>query len=157
MSSSTLSKQASTASDACVAALKQLLAESYQLFVKTHGYHWNVVGPQFVELHKLFEEQYNDLFEAVDEIAERVRALGAKAPPSFSAFTRITKLDEGQPDTPAKEMIANLLHDNEQVASTCRRGIAMAEEAEDAASADLFTERQAKHDKAAWMLRSLLE
>jgi starvation-inducible DNA-binding protein len=87
MSSSTLSKQASTASDACVAALKQLLAESYQLFVKTHGYHWNVVGPQFVELHKLFEEQYNDLFEAVDEIAERVRALGAKAPPSFSAFT----------------------------------------------------------------------
>lgn len=140
-----------------VESLRQILAETYLLLVKTHGYHWNVVGPQFVSLHTLFEGQYQDLFAAVDDIAERIRALGVKAPSGLAAFSELSHIEEGRGETPAEDMVAALQRDNEHLASECRHGVAAAEEADDPATADLLTGRLAVHEKAAWMLRSLLD
>src|SRR5258708_32592247 len=99
-----------------VAALTRLLADSYTLYLKTHGFHWNVVGPRFYELHKLFEEQYTELQGAVDTIAERIRALGAKAPGSYGEFGKLTSLREESGTPSAQEMISQLLADNRALA-----------------------------------------
>lgn len=143
--------------DACVESLRKVLAETYLLLVKTHGYHWNVVGPHFNSLHLMFEAQYTELFAAVDEIAERIRALCAKAPGSFSAFAALAEAEEGQPNSPAFEMVASLLKDHERLSGLCRIGITHAEDARDAATADLLTVRQGVHEKTAWMLRVYLQ
>lgn len=142
---------------AVVDALSVLLASSYTLYLKTHNYHWNVTGPMFTTLHTLFETNYTELAAAVDEIAERIRALGAFAPGSYSAFNQLSavKEDTGRPD--ANEMIRLLVADQEVIADSARRVIAAAEDAGDQASADLATRRLDVHEKTAWMLRSHLE
>lgn len=140
-----------------VDALSALLASSYILYLKTQNYHWNVTGPMFTTLHTMFETQYTELAMAVDEIAERIRALGAFAPGSFSAFTVLSSVKEetGRPD--AKKMIRTLVADQEKIAELARAVIEAAEAIRDQASADLATRRLDVHGKNAWMLRSHLE
>jgi starvation-inducible DNA-binding protein len=138
-------------------ALSALLASSYTLYLKTHNYHWNVTGPMFTTLHTLFETQYTELAIAVDQIAERIRAVGAFAPGSYSAFTRLSSVKEENGRPEAKEMIRILVSDQEVVAESARRVFVAAEAARDQASADLATKRLDVHEKNAWMLRSHLE
>ena len=136
--------------------LSRLLADSYSLYLKTHNYHWNVTGPQFNTLHTMFEEQYTELAAAVDEIAERIRALGIKAPGSYSVFGALTSIDEGSGDESAEEMIRQLVIGQETVARTAREAFPAAETANDEPTADLLTQRMQIHEKNAWMLRSML-
>ena len=138
------------------AGLSRLLADSYTLYLKTHNYHWNVTGPQFNTLHTMFEDQYTELAAAVDEIAERIRALGIKAPGSYSAFTELTSIEEGSGDEGADEMIRQLVIGQETVARTAREAFPAAEAASDEPTADLLTQRMQIHEKNAWMLRSML-
>lgn len=146
-----------TKSQPVVESLSKLLADTYTLYLKTHNYHWNVTGPMFTTLHTLFETQYTELALAVDEIAERIRALGAFAPGSYSAFAELSIVEEENGRPEAKKMIANLVGDHEAVASAARKVIEAAESTSDQASADLGTRRLDVHDKNAWMLRSHLE
>jgi starvation-inducible DNA-binding protein len=136
--------------------LSKLLADSYSLYLKTHNYHWNVTGPQFNTLHTMFEGQYTELAAAVDEIAERIRALGIKAPGSYSAFGKLTSIDEGSGEETAEEMIRQLVIGQEAVVRTAREAFPAAEAANDEPSADLLTQRMQIHEKNAWMLRSML-
>jgi starvation-inducible DNA-binding protein len=137
--------------------LSDLLADTYTLYLKTHNYHWNVTGPMFQTLHLMFETQYNELSLAVDLIAERIRALGAKAPGSYREFARLTSIteDEGEPN--ATDMIRDLLAGQEAVVRTARKLFPIADEANDEPTADLLTQRMQVHEKTAWMLRSLLD
>ncbi len=137
-------------------ALRKTLAESYVLFIKTHNYHWNVKGPQFVALHTLFEMQYNELFLAVDEIAERLRALGQNAPGTMAEFAALSQVKDGQA-TKASDMVADLRASHALVAQTARKGVKAAEGADDVGTADLLTTRSQVHEKAAWMLASILD
>ena len=136
--------------------LSKLLADSYSLYLKTHNYHWNVTGPQFNTLHTMFEGQYTELAIAVDEIAERIRALGIKAPGSYSAYSALTSIDEGSGEEGAEEMIRQLVIGQEAVARTAREVFPAAEKASDEPTADLLTQRMQIHEKNAWMLRSML-
>ena len=136
--------------------LSRLLADSYTLYLKTHNFHWNVTGPQFNTLHTMFEGQYTELAAAVDEIAERIRALGIKAPGSYSSFTDLTSIEEGIGEESAEEMIRQLVIGQETVARTAREAFPAAEVANDEPTADLLTQRMQIHEKNAWMLRSML-
>lgn len=136
--------------------LSNVLADTFILYLKTHNFHWNVTGPMFQTLHLMFEEQYNELWLAVDAIAERIRSLGFTAPGSYGEFTRLTYLQEEPAATNATEMIAELLRDHETAARTVRSTLAVARTAVDAPTEDLLTQRLAAHQKAAWMLRSML-
>lgn len=136
--------------------LNKLLADSYLLYLKTQNYHWNVTGKMFQPLHTMFEEQYTDLAEAVDEIAERIRALGEFAPGSFSSFAKVTSIKEENSIPTAEEMIHNLVSGNEAVVTTAREIVQLCEEAEDDVTIDLMVARMQKHEKNAWMLRSML-
>jgi len=138
-------------------ALKRLLADSYTLYLKTHNFHWNVTGPMFTTLHTLFETQYTELALAVDEIAERIRALGHLAPGSYSEFARLGAVKEAAGVPRATDMIAELAADCDTVVEAAKRVIAAAEKRGDQASADLATRRIDASEKAAWMLRSHLE
>jgi starvation-inducible DNA-binding protein len=140
-----------------VEALEGLLADSYTLYLKTHSYHWNVTGPMFTTLHTLFETQYSELALAVDEIAERIRALDAPAPGSYSQFIERAKVKEDTGVPSAEDMIRNLVADHESVAAAARGVARAAEAAEDDASVDLGVRRIEVHEKSAWMLRSHLE
>ncbi|MBB5518422.1 Dps family protein [Amphiplicatus metriothermophilus] len=147
---------ADNARRAVAAALNNVLADTYALYLKTHSYHWNVTGPQFHTLHVLFEEQYREMWAALDEIAERVRALGVYAPASGKAFSELTVIDSADKEPPAAEkMVENLLKDHETLIRRAREALATAEEASDPASEDLLTQRIQTHEKTAWMLRSL--
>lgn len=139
------------------ATLGRLLADSYVIYLKTQGFHWNVVGPQFEPLHTLFQEQYSELAHAIDEIAERVRALGAKAPGSFSEFKELTSIDEETGAPSADSMIGQLLSDHTTASRTALQVVTEAEKQGDVATADLATERVTQHEKTAWMLNSLLQ
>jgi starvation-inducible DNA-binding protein len=141
---------------AIAAGLSKLLADSYILFLKTHNYHWNVTGPMFQTLHTMFEQQYTELFTAVDEIAERIRALGEKAPGSFQAFHQLSQISEENGTPSANEMIENLVLGQEAVAKTAREISKIADEASDEPTLDLLTQRMQIHEKNAWMLRSLI-
>jgi len=145
-----------TARSHSVESLKQLLAETYALYVKTHGYHWNVTGERFQSLHALFMTQYTELWMALDEIAERIRALGAFAPGSSAELLEGATIvsDNGVPD--AADMVANLARGHEAVARVARNGIKVAVTAEDDVTADLMTQRATIADKTAWMLRASL-
>ncbi len=137
--------------------LAHLLADSYSLYLKTHGFHWNVTGPMFNTLHLMFMDQYTELWNALDLIAERIRALGHPAPASYSQFARMTTIPE-EPGTPsAEEMIAQLVAGQEAVARTARKLFKVVDKASDEPTADLLTQRMQIHEKNAWMLRSLLE
>lgn len=137
--------------------LSRLLADTYTLYLKTHNYHWNVTGPMFQTLHLMFEQQYNELALAVDEIAERIRALGHVAPGTYKAYSKLSSIKEedGIPD--AKDMIRNLVKAHERTAKTAREVFPAADKASDEPTADLLTTRMQSHEKTAWMLRSLLE
>ncbi|MCY3618323.1 MAG: DNA starvation/stationary phase protection protein [Acidimicrobiaceae bacterium] len=136
--------------------LSRLLADSYTLYLKTHNYHWNVVGPMFNTLHLMFEEQYTELALAVDQIAERIRALGEPAPGSYREFASLSSVSEEDDQPDANEMIRRLVAGQEAVVRTARSVFAATEQAGDEASADLLTQRMQVHEKTAWMLRSLL-
>jgi starvation-inducible DNA-binding protein len=137
--------------------LSHMLADTYALYVKTQHFHWNVTGPMFQALHTMFENQYKALAEAVDEVAERIRALGHPAPGSFSRFAELTTLEEERGVPSAEEMIRQLVLGHEAVVRTARSVFASAESANDQVTVDLLTERMQVHEKAAWMLRSLLQ
>jgi len=136
--------------------LSRLLADSYTLYLKTHNYHWNVKGPLFNTLHQMFEEQYTELATAVDEIAERIRALGEPAPGSYKAYAALTSIEEEDAVPGAEEMIRQLLKGQETVVRTARAVIGSAEAANDEPTADLLTQRMQVHEKNAWMLRSMV-
>ena len=137
-------------------AINGVLADTYILYMKTHAYHWNVTGPQFHTLHTVFEEQYREMWAALDELAERVRALGHFAPVSGAAFASISSLESAEEKPPAANiMVANLLADHEALIRRAREALKIASEADDAASEDLLTVRIQTHEKTAWMLRSM--
>lgn len=136
--------------------LSRLLSDTFTLYLKTHNFHWNVTGPMFQTLHLMFETQYNELWQAGDLIAERIRALGFSAPGSYKQFSALTSIDEADGVPAAEEMIRQLVEGHETVARTARGVFATAEDANDAPTADLLTERLQTHEKTAWMLRSLL-
>lgn len=137
--------------------LAKVLADTYTLYLKTHNYHWNVEGPMFRTLHLMFEEQYTELAGAVDEIAERIRALGFPAPGSYSEFGALTNIKEGKAGTDAVTMIRELVEGQETVVRSCRSLFPAVDDANDEPTADLLTTRMQTHEKTAWMLRSLLE
>ncbi|HEX7646692.1 MAG TPA: Dps family protein [Noviherbaspirillum sp.] len=140
-----------------VDGLSRLLADTYTLYLKTHNFHWNVTGPMFQTLHLMFETQYIELADAVDLVAERIRALGSPAPGTYSMFQALSSIKEpdGVPD--AQEMIRQLTLDHEAVTRTARTLFPAVEKASDEPTADLLTQRMQVHEKTAWMLRSLLE
>ena len=137
--------------------LSRLLADSYTLYLKTHNYHWNVVGPMFNTLHLMFETHYNELALAVDEIAERIRSLGEPAPATYREFAALSTISEDEDRPDATEMIARLVKGHEAVAKTARSVFPTVEKAADEPTADLLTQRLQVHEKTAWMLRSMLE
>lgn len=141
-----------------VQILNTLLADEYLLYTKTRNYHWNVVGPQFNDLHKFFEEQYNELNDIVDDVAERARTLGGNAFGTLTEFLQHTRLKEhpGQYPT-AQEMISNLLTDHETVIRNLRIDLkTCADTYQDVGTNDFLTGLMEKHEKMAWMLRAFL-
>lgn len=137
--------------------LSELLADSYTLYLQTHNFHWNVTGPFFQQLHLLFEERYTELAIAVDDIAERIRALGHKAPGTYAEFAALTSIKEYKGDIPAQEMLKILLTSHENLVRTARRVLVLAQDADDESSASLISDRLVTHEKTAWMLRAHLE
>ena len=135
--------------------LSRLLADSYTLYLKTHNFHWNVTGPQFQPLHVLFEEHYTELATAVDEIAERIRALGHPAPGSYKAYAGLTQIAEAEGVPAANEMVRALAADHETVVRTARSVLPSAESGEDEVTLGLLADRMTVHEKTAWMLRSM--
>lgn len=137
--------------------LSRVLADTYTLYLKTHNYHWNVTGPQFRSLHLMFEEQYRELWAATDDIAERIRALGAYAPGTYGEFGKLTSLHEDNSVPSADQMVKNLVKGHEQVVKTARDLFKSADDAGDEVTADLMVQRMQASEKNAWMLRSILE
>ena len=137
--------------------LKKLLADSYCLMLMTQNYHWNVQGMNFRNIHLMTEEHYNDLFGAIDQVAERIRALGFLAPGTMKEFNDITSINIPNAELSDQEMIADLLVGHETVARTAREALDQAGDAKDEVTVDLLTERMEYHEKTAWMLRSMLE
>lgn len=136
--------------------LSRVLADTYTLYLKIHNFHWNVTGPMFNTLHQMFEQQYTELAVAVDDVAERIRALGVKAPGSYTEFRRLTVIEEETGHPAAEQMVAQLLADNEAVVRTAREIFRLADQAGDEPTADLLTQRMQLHEKTAWMLRSMI-
>jgi starvation-inducible DNA-binding protein len=137
-------------------ALAKSLADSYALYVKTQGFHWNVVGPLFYGLHKLTEAQYEEMAAAIDEIAERIRALGHPSPAGLAVFAKLTSIKDSDGTQSGDKMIRELVADHETIARSLRELTELADGAGDAATADLATRRLDAHEKAVWMLRALI-
>lgn len=140
--------------------LARFLADAYTLYLKTHSFHWNVTGPMFNSLHAMFETQYTEQWTALDEIAERIRALGFAAPGSYAEFAALSSIKEetgGDAQPGWQDMVKQLVLGNETLCRTAREVLALADKAGDDPSADLLTQRLQTHEKYAWMLRSLLE
>jgi starvation-inducible DNA-binding protein len=137
--------------------LSRVLADTYTLYLKTHNFHWNVTGPMFQTLHLMFMTQYTETWNAVDLVAERIRALGYPAPGSYKDFAALTSIKEASGVPNAKDMIRQLVEGQETVVRTAREVLPIAEKAGDQPSVDLLSARMEVHEKNAWMLRSLLE
>ena len=138
--------------------LSRLLADTYTLYLTTHNFHWNVTGPMFNSLHAMFMEQYTELWNAVDPIAERIRSLGSPAPGSYAQFGALASIKDAPAKPPkAMEMVKILVDGHEAVARTARSIFPLADAAGDEPTADLLTQRLTVHEQTAWMLRSLLE
>ena len=138
--------------------LNTLLADEYVLYTKTRNYHWNVTGQSFMELHKLFEAQYEQLDEAIDDIAERSRALGHYALGSLKQFLAITRLVEDESAVGSKQMLQNLLNDHETLIRILRNDIAVsADQYKDVGTSDFLTGLMEQHEKTAWFIRSYLQ
>ncbi|HYD31707.1 MAG TPA: Dps family protein [Azospirillaceae bacterium] len=134
--------------------LARVLADTYTLLGKTHGFHWNVTGPNFHSLHEMFQEQYQELVEAVDLVAERVRAIGFFAPGSLSQFLKLTAIQDEMGVPEARNMLEQLVRDHETVNQSCRAVEELAEKLHDPVTQDLMNDRMKSHEKAAWMLRA---
>lgn len=137
--------------------LSALLADSYSLYLMTHNFHWNVTGPQFNSLHNMFMAQYTEQWNALDIIAERIRALGFPAPGTYKEFAKLTSIKEVDGVPKADDMVRHLVSAQEAVARTARKLFPVVDEANDQPTADVLTQRIDVHEKTAWMLRSLLE
>ena len=135
--------------------LKRLLADSYTLYLQTHNFHWNVTGPQFRDLHLMFEEHYTELAVAVDDIAERIRTLGVEAPGTYKMFAQLSSIKEVEGVPSAKEMVQILNHGHELVVKTCREALKVAQAGDDESSVALISDRMRIHEKTAWMLRAI--
>ncbi len=140
-----------------VEGLARMQADTYTLYLKTHNFHWNVTGPMFQTLHLMFQTQYNEIWLAVDVIAERIRALGFPAPGSYKEFAELTEIKDSKGVPNAREMIRQLVDGQETVVRTARSILPIAEAAGDQPTADVLTQRMTVHEQNAWMLRSLLE
>ena len=140
-----------------VAGLSALLADSYTLYLMTHNFHWNVTGPQFNSLHIMFMNQYTEQWNAIDVIAERIRALGFPAPGTYKEFVKLASIQEVEGMPKANDMIRHLVAAQEATARTARKLFATVDKANDQPTADVLTQRIDVHEKTAWMLRSLLE
>ncbi|WP_120994106.1 Dps family protein [Stutzerimonas urumqiensis] len=136
--------------------LSRLLADTYTLYLKTHNFHWNVTGPMFNTLHAMFEQQYTELALAVDQIAERIRALGQYAPGTYAEYSRLSSIKEADGVPAAEDMIKQLVQGQEAVVRTARSIFPLLDKVSDEPTADLLTQRMQVHEKTAWMLRSLL-
>jgi len=137
--------------------LSRVMADTYTLYLKTHNYHWNVTGPMFQTLHLMFETQYNELWMAVDLVAERIRSLGYTAPGTYQQFAKLTSIEDEEGVPEATQMIRDLVKGHERVAKTAREVFTSADKVSDESTTDLLTQRLQVHEKTAWMLRSLLE
>jgi starvation-inducible DNA-binding protein len=137
--------------------LAKLLADTYTLYLKTHNYHWNVTGPQFNQLHAMFMQHYTEMWNAVDEVAERIRALGEFAPGSYRQFSALSTIKEEEGVPKWQDMVKNLVSGHESVIRTCREVLPTAQQSGDESSVALISDRMRIHEKTAWMLRSLLE
>lgn len=137
--------------------LSRVLADTYTLYLKTHNFHWNVTGPQFNALHNMFMAQYTEMATAVDDLAERIRALGFPAPGSYKQYAELSSVEEETGVPSSRAMIEQLVIGNETVAKTARGVFPVAEGANDQSTADLLTQRMQVHEKTAWMLRSMVE
>ena len=148
------------ARNAIVEGLERVLDDTYTLYLKTHNFHWNVTGPMFNSLHVMFEGQYNEQWTALDETAERIRALGFNAPGAYREFVALSSIPEEPGLTNSAdwhEMVRQLVVGNEAVCRTARHVLDIADDADDAPTEDLLTQRLQTHEKYAWMLRSLLQ
>ncbi|ESQ80130.1 Dps family protein [Asticcacaulis sp. YBE204] len=137
--------------------LSKVLADSYNLYLKTHGYHWNVRGPQFNSLHTMFMAQYTEMWTALDEIAERIRALGELAPMSGSAFGNLSSIKEGDATNSANAMLKELAEGHKTLIATLKNALKVADDAGDDPTVDLLTTRLAAHEKFLWMISATLE
>ncbi len=142
---------------AIAGGLSRLLADSYTLYLMTHNYHWNVTGPMFNTLHLMFMDQYTEQWNAIDLIAERIRALGHPAPGTYREFVKLASIKESDGVPKAIDMIRNLVAAQEATARTARSLFPQVDKASDQPTMDLLTQRLEVHEKTAWMLRSLLE
>ena len=142
---------------AAAEALSKLLADSYAVYLKTHGYHWNVRGANFQALHSLFMAQYTEMWTAIDEVAERIRALGELAPQGYGAFGNLSAIKDGDPSLGANAMLTDLIASHETLIATAYGALQAAQAAGDEVSAGLLTDRLTAHEKHAWMLRASLE
>lgn len=140
----------------CAAALTSVLADSYILYLKTHNFHWNVEGPNFLALHQMFELQYRDLWASVDELAERIRSLGQPAPGTYAKFAAAASIADNEGIPPAHDMLRELLADNRTAAATTRAALRTVQDAGDEATAGILTDRLAYFEKQAWMMDSML-
>ena len=140
-------------------SLMVVLADAFTLYLKTHNFHWNITGPMFNSLHVMFETQYNEQWLALDEIAERIRALGYNVPASYGELGKMTSIkdDVKVEHTDWREMVKQLTLGNEAVCRTARKSLEIADKAGDDPSVDMLTQRLQVHEKNAWMLRSLLQ
>lgn len=141
----------------CASAISAVLADTYLLYLKTHNFHWNVEGDQFYTLHKLFEEQYRELWASVDDLAERVRALGLPAPGTYAKFQALASVKDNEDIPAGAEMVRELISDNAAVARTIRSALRTVQEAGDEASASLLADRLATHEKQIWMMGSMTD
>lgn len=137
--------------------LSALLADSYTLYLMTHNFHWNVTGPQFNSLHQMFMTQYTEQWNALDTIAERIRALGYPAPGTYKEFVKLASIEEVEGVPKADDMVRHLVAAQEATARTARKLFPIVDAANDQPTADLLTQRMDVHEKTAWMLRSMLE
>jgi len=135
--------------------LKHLLADSYTLYLQTHNFHWNVIGPQFRDLHMMFEDHYNELAVAVDDIAERIRTLDIPAPATYSEFIRLSSIEEVEGVPSGPEMVDILTANHEKIVRVCRDALKLAQDGNDESTIALVSDRMRIHEKTAWMLRAL--
>ena len=140
-----------------IGVLKKLLADTYFLYFKTHTYHWNVTGMMFQSLHAMFMQQYTELWNTIDLIAERIRSLGDYAPYSYKELSQLTSIKDDENIPKAEEMLKNLIEDHEKIIKYIRDNFSIAEESNDEATVDLLTQRLDAHEKTAWMLRATIE
>lgn len=137
--------------------LSIIMADTYALYLKTQNYHWHVRGPQFKGLHQLFEEQYKELAEAVDTIAERIRTIGYNVPATFKEFEALKRIKDGNPNISANQMVSELAHDHDALVKDLNQAIVLTQEENDEGTVNLLSDRIEAHEKARWMLDSSRE